>query len=114
MAYLEIPGAKKKIVVKMSDSDFEKFIIEQLPKVAECKDIKKYEFAAYQEADNDSDHCFNTTVLYEYYKSKENSFEYELNHWREGEYHHQAGNMLSYLTHKGIIEPAEYIVSISY
>lgn len=114
MSYVTIPGMQKKLVIKMDDRTFEKLIKQEIPKLVNVPDIDEYEFVAHEESGNDVSHSFNASGLYKYYQDKENPFEYEIKQWESGNLHYQAGNFVHFLVYKGVLEPAEYIVSVSW
>lgn len=114
MSYTKIPGSKKKLVITVDYNAFDEFVKIHLPRVAECPDIKKYEFAAYEEAQNDSAYSYDTLSLYDYHQEKPESFEHDLENFKNGKFHYMASAILHYLTFKGVIEPAEYIIKVSW
>lgn len=114
MTYIKIPGSQKKLVITMDDRAFEDFVKNHLPRVAECPNIKKYEFVAYEETPNDSSHSYDTLSLYDYHQANPESFEHDLENFKNGKFHYMASAIFHYLTFKGVIEPAEYIVKVSW
>lgn len=114
MSYIKIPGSHKKVVIKMDSTNFDLFVRVHLPKICECPKISGYQFAAFENAENDSTHSFDTLSEYEYYQENPEEFEVHLEQWQEGDFNHLAGEILNYLTFKGIIEPAEYVIKVEW
>ncbi len=114
MSYVTIPGMQKKVVIKMDDQTFEKLIKQEIPKLVNIPDIHEYEFIAHEESDNDVSHSLGGASLLTYYQDKENPFEYEIKQWESGNFHYQARSFVNFLIYKGVLEPAEYIVDVSW
>lgn len=109
-----IPGMRKTVVIQMDDHTFENLIKQELPKLIDVPKIDNYEFAAYEESSNDSSHSLNGLLLQNYYKEKENPFGHSIENWKNGKFHFQASELVSFLVYKGVLEPAEYIVKVSW
>lgn len=114
MSYVMIPGMRKTVVIQMDDHTFENLIKQELPKLIDVPKIDDYEFVAYEESSNDSAHSLNGLVLQDYYKTLESPFEHDIENWKNGKFHFQAVNFVSFLVYKGILEPAEYVVKVSW
>jgi len=99
-----------KAVYSMDYFDFDRLVKAELPKLAECPDVEKYEFAASVEASNDSSHEFGSNTLY-FTEKDEISF---LENLKKGIWRVSTHDIIDFLMYKEVLPKGEYIISVSW
>lgn len=97
-----------KAVYTLDYSDFESLVIEELPKLVNCKNIEKYSFVAAEECGNDSSHEFGSNNP----TFEDDDFDYLIEKLNNGDYQFVNGDIVDFLMHKEIIPRGEYIISV--
>jgi len=99
-----------KAVYSMDYFDFNRLVKTELPKLAECPDIEKYEFVASVEAHNDSSHELGSNTLYFTEKDKVDFLE----KLKKGIWHVNTDDIIDFLMYEGVLPKGEYIINVSW
>ena len=99
-----------KAVYSMDYFDFNRLVKAELPKLAECPDIEKYEFLASVQASNDSSHEFGSDTLYFTEKDKIDFLE----DLKEGIWNVSTDEIIDFLMYEEVLPKGEYIISVCY